>query len=405
MNSIRPFTREELKGRVAKLALAMKQADVDAVLLTSYPGIYYYSGAPIHQFGRPAAMLVTADGNAFLTCNILEKVHVDRQSWVEGIHYYSDHNLDVSYENPCDPATSVARLVARKVEEWKLGSARVGFEDPYMSVKQMAGFKRALPSVRFVEMGAAIEEPRLALSPAELDLVRAADAACDAAQQCLIDNLRIGMPSAEITEMCRSAMLDYVLTNHPDKPFVLHNSSGIIDAARRAGSSEWCTWNRSLKAERGMILDSIFDCFMWGYYGNVERTISVGQPSAEVKRAFDIMIEANEACFEMIRPGVTMAQIDRMTKDILDRHGYDRSHFGTGLGRGIVSYEGHFRVLPLDVRLYNDLSLKPGMAFSIEPMLGIFGIGAFRHCNTVIVTETGCEVDSRVRRDMIVIDR
>nr|WP_280954546.1 M24 family metallopeptidase [Rhizobium album] len=233
----------------------------------------------------------------------------------------------------------------------------------------------------------------------------AADEVTDVGQQCLIDNLRIGMSGAEINEMCRSAMVAHILNHHSDKPFYLHTSSGIIDATRRAGSSEWCTWNRFMTAKPGMILDSIFDCFLWGYWGNVERTVSVGAPSAEVKRAFDIMIEANEAAFDAIKPGVRMSEIDVLTKKILEKNGYEPSQFGSGMGRGIVSYEGGHRALPLDVRLYNDLEIEPGMAFSIEPMLGVFGLGAFRHCNTVIVTDTGCEVDSRVRRDMIVIEQ
>jgi Xaa-Pro aminopeptidase len=41
------------------------------------------------------------------------------------------------------------------------------------------------------------------------------------------------------------------------------------------------------------------------------------------------------------------------------------------------------------------------MAFSLEPDLDIPGMGTFRHCNTIIVTESGCEVDSRLPRGVI----
>ena len=52
----------------------------------------------------------------------------------------------------------------------------------------------------------------------------------------------------------------------------------------------------------------------------------------------------------------------------------------------------------MDLRLYSDVILEPGMAFSLEPDLEVPGIGTFRHCNTIIVTENGCEVDSRLPR-------
>jgi Xaa-Pro dipeptidase len=55
----------------------------------------------------------------------------------------------------------------------------------------------------------------------------------------------------------------------------------------------------------------------------------------------------------------------------------------------------------VDVRLYQDLAVEPGMAFSVEPNVELAGVGTFRHCNTVIVTATGCEVDSSLPRGPI----
>ena len=55
----------------------------------------------------------------------------------------------------------------------------------------------------------------------------------------------------------------------------------------------------------------------------------------------------------------------------------------------------------MDLRLYSDVVLRPGMAFSLEPDVRVPGVGTFRHCNTIIVTENGCQVDSRVPRGVI----
>jgi len=148
------------------------------------------------------------------------------------------------------------------------------------------------------------------------------------------------------------------------------------------------------------LLETVISVWLWGYWGNVERAVYVGEPTDEVRRAFEIMVEANEAAIAATRPGTPLADVDRAAKAVLTRHGYP-TRTGSGCGRGITSYEADARELKMDVRLYADVILEPGMAFSLEPDLDVPGIGVFRHCNTIIVTETGCEVDSRLPRGAI----
>ena len=127
-----------------------------------------------------------------------------------------------------------------------------------------------------------------------------------------------------------------------------------------------------------------------------------GEPPDAVRRAFQIMVDANEAAIAATRPGVPLADIDRAAKEVFARHG-DQTRTGSGCGRGITSYEADARELTMDLRLYADILLAPGMAFSLEPDLDVPEIGTFRHCNTIIVTDTGCEVDSRLPRGIVAV--
>ena len=110
-------------------------------------------------------------------------------------------------------------------------------------------------------------------------------------------------------------------------------------------------------------------------------------------------MEANERAIEAVRPGVRLANVDRVCKDVFTRHGFT-TRTGSGVGRGTISYEGNHRELLMDVRLYSETVLEPAMAFSIEPDLQTTD-GTYRHCNTIIVTDDGCEVDSRIDRGVI----
>jgi Xaa-Pro aminopeptidase len=195
-------------------------------------------------------------------------------------------------------------------------------------------------------------------------------------------------------------MMEALLREHPDVPFTFHVWPGVGGVEKGSGHSEWATWHLDDRIAPGQLLETVISVWVWGYWGAVERAVYVGEPTAEVQRLFDIMIEANEAAITAVRPGARLAEIDRLPKEVFARHGFG-TRSGTGCGRGIVSYEGNARELAMDVRLYSEVVLEPGMAFSIEPDLQVPGIGTFRHCNTVIVTADGCEVDSRLPRGAI----
>ena len=78
------------------------------------------------------------------------------------------------------------------------------------------------------------------------------------------------------------------------------------------------------------------------------------------------MVEANETAIAAIRPGLRLADVDRTAKPVPVCDGYP-TRSGSGCGRGIISYEGDARELRMDLRLYADATLAPGMAFSLEP--------------------------------------
>jgi Xaa-Pro aminopeptidase len=216
----------------------------------------------------------------------------------------------------------------------------------------------------------------------------------------LLALLAPGRTAEEITREVRAAMVAAILDRHPEMPFHLHVGCGLGEAAKGAGHSEWTTWGRDSRVEAGQVLETVLSVWLWGYWGNVERSVCVGEPSPPVRRAFEIMVEANEAAIAAIRPGLPVAEIDRITKAVFGRHGHGTVS-GSGCGRGIVSYEGNARELAMDLRLYSDVALEPGMAFSLEPDLQVSGVGLFRHCNTIIVTPAGAEVDSRLPRGVL----
>jgi len=386
--------------RIDSLRRGMAERDIDCVLGTSYVGSYYLSGVPIHWFGRPLATIIPLEGDAAMVESIIELEHTRAQSWIEDIRTYYDYNTAPSYEDPQPPLASMIELTRDVLGARGLMSARIGIEKAGMPVGHYESLRDAVPDAELVDISPLLATLRMVLSDEELALVRAADEIADIGQRALIDAVQTGKSDFEIELPVRQTMIQAVLERHPGKPFSLHAMSGLGSGTKGAGHSEWITWNDEDVVRPGQLLETVVDVWLWGYWGNVERAVAVGEPDERTGHAFEVMIEANEAAIAAVKPGVRLADVDRAAKQVLDRYGYP-TMTGTGCGRGVTSYEGNARELHMDLRLYSDVVLEPGMAFSIEPDVREPGVGTFRHCNTIIVTEDGCEVDSTVPRGVI----
>ena len=126
---------------------------------------------------------------------------------------------------------------------------------------------------------------------------------------------------------------------------------------------------------------------VWGYNAELERAMVVGEPTDEMRRLFDHMLEAQQVAFRTLRPGVTCAVVDVAVLAYFEAHGLLanwRQH--TGHAIGLRNHEAPF----LDIG--DHTAIEPGMVFTIEPGVYASDLGGFRHSDTVVVTEDGIDV-------------
>jgi Xaa-Pro dipeptidase len=158
----------------------------------------------------------------------------------------------------------------------------------------------------------------------------------------------------------------------------------------------------NLRIQRGDVLVTGAAAAVGGYTSELERTMIVAPLSAEQRRFFDLMVGAQDAAFDAIRPGRPCSEVDRAVRAFFDRHDlmpYWRHHVGHALGVGI--HEAPF----FDVG--DATEMRPGMVFSVEPGIYVHGFAGFRHSDTIVVTETGFEMLTYYPRDLasLTIDR
>jgi Xaa-Pro dipeptidase len=128
-------------------------------------------------------------------------------------------------------------------------------------------------------------------------------------------------------------------------------------------------------------------CGLEGYHSDVTRTIVFGSPTDRQKKVWDVVRKAQLAAHKAVRPGVPCEEIDRAARKVVEDAGFgpDYKFFTHRLGHGI-GMEGH--EYPYLVR-GNKLKLQPGMTFSNEPGIYIYGEFGVRIEDCFVVTEDG----------------
>jgi Xaa-Pro aminopeptidase len=150
------------------------------------------------------------------------------------------------------------------------------------------------------------------------------------------------------------------------------------------GSGQLC-------ANRAIIIDIFPRDMDTMCYGDMTRTFVVGDPSAELKRQYKAVLEAQLAAFKAMKAGVKLARVHDVVKAVFKKYGYETG-VKDGRNQGFFHSTGHG--LGLDIheppRIANvPGKLKEGMIVSVEPGLYYLGTGGVRIEDLVVVTKTG----------------
>lgn len=135
-----------------------------------------------------------------------------------------------------------------------------------------------------------------------------------------------------------------------------------------------------------------------GYWSDITRMAYLGTPPARYAHIHRIVDDAVRAALAMIRPGTPIREVDLVARRVIETAGFGQyfTH-RTGHGIGLSGHE------PPSITETNDLPLEAGIAFSVEPGIYLPGEFGVRLEEIVVVTPTGCEVLSRLSRDVRII--
>src|SRR5262249_39782224 len=136
-------------------------------------------------------------------------------------------------------------------------------------------------------------------------------------------------------------------------------------------------------------------CTVEGYQSDITRTTVFGKPSDRQKQVWDLERKAQDAAFAAAKPGATCESVDAAARKVIVDAGFGPGYkvpglpHRTGHGIGLEGHEWTYLVKG------NATRLQPGMCFSDEPTIAIYGEFGVRLEDCMYITENGARMFTR----------
>ena len=380
----------EYRERTSRLAAYARDEGLEGIVLFDPAYVLYYVGFAFVPTERPMAFALNADGEGGMLVPRLEREHAEANALVSQVADYPE------YPGESHPSEALRSLLGSLRLQSRFGSDHdgypwvFGFRGP--SLTELIG---ATPE----KVTAFVEDQMAVKSPAEIELIRESAKWGNLAHVLLQRYTRPGLTEVEVSQRATNeatlAMLDAIGPIYrAQNPFFEGASAGYRgQIGRNAAIPHSLTAN--IVFRDGDVLVTGASAPVWGYLSELERTMVIGEPTAEQRTMFDHMVALQDIAFEAIKPGAKCSDVDRAVRAYYDEHGlWDSWKHHVGHCIGLRYHEGPF----LDIG--DDTEIKPGMVFTVEPGLYVDGLGGFRHSDTVAVTGDGIEFLTYYPRDL-----
>jgi Xaa-Pro aminopeptidase len=279
---------------------------------------------------------------------------------------------------------SPIELVGRLVEGGK--GTKIAVNDQTWS-GFLLGLQNEIDAGTWQSATGILRELRMVKDEYEIELLRHASEATDAAWQEFVETTQF----AGRTEIDVGKDLARLMTERG-----LQTSFMISAAGPNSASPHYITSTKVIQEGEPVLFD--FGGRWQHYTSDVTRMVHVGEPSDEYRAVYDIVLRANRAVLDGVKPGMPCEDVDKLARDVITEAGYGENFIHrVGHGLGLDTHEEPYMVGG------NDTPLRPGMTFSDEPGIYLEGKFGVRIEDLLVVTEDGAESLNHAPRDIVIV--
>lgn len=388
------ISKQEHLERIEKTRRELSRRKLDALYLSNPARIFYLTGYPFIVGARPFGLLIPQNHDPTLIVPRLEETHIRDRRPVN----FSDIVTYWEYPGKPEPIEVIANTFKQKGLETK----RIGFDSlalPDVSGCTTMSLPEKLPDASLIPSKDIVDKARLTKSEQELQLFREAVKWANLAHTFLQEFIEPGLSEIEVsaraTYHATMAMLKTLGPEYEPLGLVWYPAWARFKAGPRTAYTHGLLANRKVKANDPV--ETSAEGMVGGYSNHLERTMYVGKPNSKFRRYFSVMMKMHDNAISACKPGVKCSDVHKEALKVVKEAGLDPSkmiHHRSGHGMGVEHFEAPYLVDG------DNTILAPGMVFTIEPGLCVDGYSCFRHCDTVVITQDGCEVIDYYPREL-----
>lgn len=354
-----------IEARLARLRGALVAKKLPALLVTNFADVSYLTGFE----GDDSYLLVLADGGELLISDSRFEEQIGREApWVK----------TYMRQKPIVPET-VAQLKRLKV-------SKLGVQAESMTLAVAEGLKNELGGkTKLIPAANVVVDLRHIKDAEEIAITERAIVIAEEAFESMKRQLKLGM-----TESDMAGLLGYEMR----KRGALNSSfDTIIGINANASLPHYRPGDVKLTEGAAVLVD--WGARYRGYCSDLTRMVFINKIDPRIGKIYDIVLKAQVAAIEAIKPDLTGKKIDKVARDIIKKAGYGKQFgHGTGHGMGRDIHEA------LSLSRFSTTTLKPGMLVTVEPGIYLPQIGGVRIEDDVLVTSDGHRVLSHASKDI-----
>ncbi|WP_342513576.1 Xaa-Pro peptidase family protein [Sporosarcina sp. FSL K6-1522] len=356
--------------RITKLRNRFDELKIDGLMINGDWNRRYISGFT----GSNGVVLITKDDARFITDYRYFEQATNQTNMDVVLHAEHTGHKHKIYDE-----------VAKQVNE--LGIKQLGFEQQHLNFGNYTKLK-GLVNAELVPTYDAVENLRMVKSPEEIENIRISSKITDDAFVHVVDIIRPGLTELEVAGELES----FIKKNGG----MTSTFSPIVASGARASLPHGRASDKVL--EKGDMITIDFGTNYNGYWSDISRVVSLGEPREELKEIQQVVLRSFTNCANHLKAGLTDQEVDKYMRDVLIETGYNQ-YSGTGTGHGI-GLEVHEKPL---FSVDSEKILLPGMVITIEPGIYLKGIGGARIEDMLLITEEGCEVLSPSTKELLIL--
>jgi Xaa-Pro dipeptidase len=361
---IAPIGDEERRARIEKAQRLMVDQGVGAVLIEPGTTMAYFTGVGWSPSERTFALLLPSRGEPGWICPAFEEARAR-----ELIRFGTDLRTWQEDESPF-------RLIAGLLRDRGVMGGRLGLEEQ-VRFFLVDGLRKEASAAELVSATPVTAGCRIYKSAAELALMQRASDMTIAAFKAAFATLRAGMTQYDL----QNNMLAALRQVGGDDPWAL------VGLGKSSAFPHGSVHPQRLTEGDIVLLDA--GCALHGYQSDITRTTVFGRPSARQTEIWNLERRAQDAAFAAAKVGAPCEAVDAAARKVITDAGFGPDYrvpglpHRTGHGIGMDGHEWTYFVRG------NTTPIAPGMCFSDEPTIAIYGEFGIRLEDCLYITQEG----------------